>query len=131
MSESPLILIVEDYENKQYLARLVLERDGCRVDLAGTLVEALYRISIRPPDLILIDIRLGGEDRGSFTSRLKANPATATIPIVALTAPAMAGDRKELLAAGFEGYISKPIDTRTFTAQVRRHLPQQGSPKAA
>ena len=59
----------------------------------------------------------------------KANPVTATIPIVALTA--MAGDKEEFLAAGCEGYIAKPIDTRTFTAQVRRHLPQASSPKAA
>jgi CheY-like chemotaxis protein len=76
----------------------------------------------RVPDLILMDIQLPGLDGLSFTRTLKADPSTEPIPIVALTAHAMNGDREQSLAAGCVGYISKPIDTRTFGRQVREFL---------
>jgi len=74
------------------------------------------------PDLILMDIQLPGQDGLSFTRQLKADGSTASIPIVALTAHAMSGDRSVALGAGCAGYISKPIDTRTFGSMVRRYL---------
>src|SRR5438128_9210885 len=117
-----LILIVEDNEANQLLARAVLEMAGYRVDVAGAAPDALKRLSARTPDLILMDIQLPGQDGLSFTRQLKADPATAPIPIVALTAHAMSGDRGVALGAGCAGYISKPIDTRTFGAQIRRFL---------
>jgi CheY-like chemotaxis protein len=122
VSEPRRILVVEDNEVNQVLARAVLEREGYRVDVAANSAEALLRVSARLPDLILMDIQLGGEDGLALTRRLKADPATAMIPIVALTALAMAGDRERALNAGCEGYISKPINTRTFPAQVRGYV---------
>ena len=122
MSEPRLILAVEDNIVNQLLARSVLEREGYLVELAATAAEAMDRLSAHAPDLILMDIQLGGDDGLELTRRLKADPATAMIPIVALTALAMAGDREQTLAAGCVGYISKPINTRTFPALVRGYL---------
>jgi CheY-like chemotaxis protein len=122
VSEPRLILVVEDNSVNQLLALSVLEREGYRVDLAANAAEAMSRLAARAPDLILMDIQLGGDDGLDLTRRLKADPATAMIPIVALTALAMAGDREQTLAAGCAGYISKPINTRTFPALVRSYL---------
>ncbi len=116
------ILVVEDNDANQMLAQTVLERDGFAVDLASTTAEARERLSARHPDLILMDIQLPGQDGLSFARQLKGDPATAFIPIVALTAHAMTGDREDTLAAGCDGYIAKPIDTRTLGEQVRRYL---------
>ena len=122
MNVSPLILVVDDNDAGLLLARSVLELNGFRVDSAGSLKEVLERLNAGRPDLILMDIQLPGEDGLAVTRLLKADPATASIPIVALTAHAMAGDREQALAAGCSGYISKPIDTRTFGDQVREFL---------
>jgi two-component system cell cycle response regulator DivK len=121
-TEPSLILVVDDYVDNHILARFVLERDGYRVDVAGSSAEAQQRLDVRLPDLILMDIQLSGEDGLTLTRRLKADPATAGIRIVALTALAMPGDEAQALAAGCEGHITKPINTRTFAAQVRRYL---------
>ena len=118
-----LILIVEDNEANQLLARAVLEMAGYRVDVAGAAPDALKRLSARTPDLILMDLQLPGQDGLAFTRQLKANPKTAGIPIVAVTAHAMKGDREDALAAGCAGYIAKPIDTRTFGETVRQFIP--------
>ena len=123
MSRAPLILLVEDNEVNQLLTSSVLEREGFAVDVAGNSLQALERLRARKPDLILMDIQLPGMDGLSFTRNLKSDPATALIPVVALTAHAMNGDREQSLAAGCVGYISKPIDTRTFGSQVRELLP--------
>ena len=120
---SPLILAVDDNEAGLLLARSVLEKNGFVVDTAGSSPEVLERINARRPDLILMDIQLPGQDGLALTRQLKADPATAAIPIVALTAHAMAGDREQALAAGCSAYISKPIDTRTFGTLVRSLLP--------
>ena len=122
MGASPLILVVDDNEAGLLLACSVLELDGFRVDTASSLKEVLERLSAARPDLILMDVQLPGEDGLAVTRLLKADPDTASITIVALTAHAMVGDRKEAVAAGCSGYISKPIDTRTFGAQVREFL---------
>ena len=122
MTSPPLILVVEDNEVNQLLTASVLEREGFEVDLAGSSVEAMERLDSRKPDLILMDIQLPGMDGLALTRRLKADPGTANITVVALTAHAMSGDREQTLAAGCAGYISKPIDTRTFGSQVREFL---------
>jgi len=122
VSESIRVLVVEDNPANQLLAASVLEREGIEVDLAGTASEATECINTMLPALILMDLQLPGQNGLDFTRQLKANPTTAVIPIVALTANAMNGDREMALAAGCDGYISKPIDTRTFGALVRQYL---------
>jgi CheY-like chemotaxis protein len=116
---SSLILVVDDNDGGLLLARAVLEREGFRVDSAGSAEEVLERLNARLPDLILMDVQLPGQDGLSLTRQLKADLATAGIPIVALTAHAMASDRDEALSAGCAGYISKPLDTRTLGDLVR------------
>ena len=122
MSARQLILVVEDNEANQLLTRSVLELEGYAVEVAGSANEAFEVLRERTPDLILMDVQLPGEDGLSTTRRLKADPVTATIPVVALTAHAMAGDREQALGAGCAGYISKPIDTRTFGMAVKEFL---------
>jgi two-component system cell cycle response regulator len=117
-----LILVVEDNEANQLLASSVLEREGFRVEIAGSAQEALEKLSVMPPDLILMDVQMPGVDGLTFTRRLKADQKTAAIPIVALTALAMRGDRERTLDAGCAGYIPKPINTRTFATEVRHFL---------
>ncbi|HEX9560300.1 MAG TPA: response regulator [Candidatus Dormibacteraeota bacterium] len=119
MSKSSLILVVDDNDAGLLLTCAVLQLDGFQVDSASSSTEVLERLRARRPDLILMDVQMPGQDGLSLTRQLKADPATVTIPIVALTAHAMAGDRELALAAGCSGYISKPIDTRTFGDQVR------------
>jgi len=80
-----------------------------------------------PPALILMDLRLPGIDGYAALRQVKEDPRTAHIPIVALTAQAMRGDKEAVLAAGFDGYISKPIDIRTFSQTVARVLAKGGS----
>jgi CheY-like chemotaxis protein len=124
---SSLILVVDDNDAGLLLTCAVLQLDGFRVDSASSSKEVLERLHARRPDLILMDVQMPGQDGLSLTRQLKADPATVTIPIVALTAHAMAGDRELALAAGCSGYISKPIDTRTFGDQVRAFLPAASS----
>ncbi len=122
MKARSLILVVEDNEANQMLVRAVLELDGFDVRIAGSGPEALDVLRDCAPDLILMDVQLPGQDGLTLTRLIKAGPATAAIPIVALTAHAMTGDRELALDAGCIAYISKPIDTRTFGVQVKQFL---------
>lgn len=118
----PFVLVVEDNETNQMLTMAVLLRDGYRVRTAGSADEALAIIGSERPDIILMDLQLPGQDGLAFTRALKADPATAAIPVVAMTAHVMLGDEAQALAAGCAGYIAKPIDTRTLSGDVRRYL---------
>jgi CheY-like chemotaxis protein len=122
MSHQPLVLVVEDNDANQLLARSVLEREGYQVEVAGAADEALEKMAERLPNLILMDVQLPGQDGLSLTRTLKADPTTANIPVIGLTAHAMTGDREHTIAAGCAGYISKPIDTRTLGKQIREIL---------
>lgn len=122
MKRQSLVLVVEDNEANQMLARAVLELEGYRVEIAGSAPELRELLRGAVPDLVLMDVQLPGQDGLSLTRELKAEAATACIPIVALTAHAMTGDRELALKAGCAGYIAKPIDTRTFGQQVRTFL---------
>ncbi|HYL07339.1 MAG TPA: response regulator [Candidatus Udaeobacter sp.] len=122
MTVGSVILVVEDNEANQMLARAVLELDGHRVEIAGSAPEAIDYLRYTTPDLILMDVQLPGLDGLSLTRRLKADPATAGIPVVALTAHAMRGDREQALSAGCAGYIPKPIEVRTFASEIRAFL---------
>ena len=131
MSDEPWILLVEDNEANRMLACAVLERDGLSVRWAGSAQAARKLLSAGRPALVLMDIQLPGMDGLSFTRELKADPATSTIPVVAVTAHAMEADRELAIAAGCDGYIFKPIDVRTFGALVRGYMWKPGLPKAA
>jgi len=127
-----LVLVVEDNEANQMLARAVLEREGYRVEIAGAADEALEKVREKPPNLILMDIELPGQDGLSLARQLKAASSTANIPIIALTAYAMRGDREATIAAGCAGYIAKPIDTSRFGDQIREILaPVRGNDSPA
>jgi CheY-like chemotaxis protein len=119
------ILVVDDNDAGAFLVSSVLELDGFVVDSADSSGEVLQRLKDRLPDLILMDVQLPGQDGLSLTRQLLADPATAGIPIVALTANAMPDDRERALAAGCIGYITKPIDTRTLSDQIRDYLPAE------
>ena len=122
MNTPARILVVDDNEAGRMLACAVLQIEGFQVDSAGSAQEVLERLSVAIPDLILMDVQLPGLDGLSLTRQLRADPTTAAIAIVALTAHAMAGDREQALEAGCVGYIPKPIDTRTLGDQVREIL---------
>ena len=122
MSEGPRILVVDDSEANRLLASTVLERDGYRISVAGSATEVLERLAEQIPDLILMDVRLPGQDGLSLTRQLKADPATSSIPVVALTANVVGGYLEECLEAGCSGYISKPIDIKTFGELVGEFL---------
>ena len=117
-----LVLVVEDNPMNLMLTRAVLERGGFRTEAAQSAEDALHQLQLSRPDLILMDVELPGRDGLSLTRQLKADPATAGIPIVAVTAHAMQEDRARVLAAGCDGYITKPISPRSFTAQLEAVL---------
>lgn len=127
----PTILIIEDNPLNLELVRDVLLAAGMKVHEARTSKDGLAAASALTPSLILLDIRLPGMDGYAVLERLRANPATASIPVVALTAQAMVGDREQSLAAGFTDYIPKPIDTRTFADRIRALLDAQGHRRQA
>ncbi len=119
---SDLILVVEDNPTNQMLTTSVLMRDGFETEVADCAEDALVCIKARRPDLILMDVQLPGMDGLTFTSSLRSVPEASGIPVVALTSHAMMGDRETALAAGCSGYMSKPIDTRTLSRDLRAIL---------
>jgi len=116
------ILIVDDNPVNVKLTANVLERDGYEILQAADALQALAIIGQTPPDLILIDISLPGMDGLTLTRRLKADPATRHIIMVALTAFAMKGDDQKAWDAGCDGYITKPIDTRKLPLRIAEIL---------
>ena len=114
-----LILVVEDNEKNLKLARDLLEYNGFKTLEATTAVGGLDLATLHMPLVILMDIQLPDMDGVRALGCLRAEPRTATIPVVALTAFAMNQDRERFINAGFDGYISKPIDVRHFAEQVR------------
>lgn len=116
------ILLVEDNPQNRRLAQFLLHAHGYRVDEATTGEAALALARTHVPALILMDLQLPGVDGYAVTQRLKEDTSTAAIPVVALTAYAMPGDREKALAAGCAGYIAKPIDTKAFPAAVQGYL---------
>jgi CheY-like chemotaxis protein len=118
------ILAVDDNPTNLKLVTTVLKIAGHRIFTAEDADSTLKIIAITPLDLILMDLALPGMDGLSLTKKLKADEKTRHIPIIALTAFAMKGDDKKAYAAGCDGYIAKPINTRTFPQQVARYLPK-------
>lgn len=119
------ILVVEDNDMNMQLVEFLLEEGGYRIVKATSGEEALAITRDGPgraPDLILMDIHLPGMDGLSVVRAIKADERTARIPILALTAHAMRGDKDRFLEAGCDGYISKPIDVKTFIASIERYM---------
>jgi len=119
---SDLILIVEDNEKNMKLARDLLTYHGFEIAEATTAEDGLALARERMPRLILMDIQLPGMDGVTALAHLRAEGATANIPVVALTASVMKEDRERFDKAGFDGFITKPIDVRAFPQQVRDHV---------
>ena len=115
-----LILIVEDNEKNLKLVRDVLQFKGYRTLEAETAHDAIALATEHLPDLILMDIQLPDMDGVTALGRLRAEPVTAALRVVALTAFAMRDDRERFLAAGFDGYMTKPIEVRQFPEFIRQ-----------
>jgi CheY-like chemotaxis protein len=114
------ILVVEDNDKNMKLFRDVLTAKGYRILEAWLAEEALALAAQRTPDLVLMDIALPDLDGMEALSRLRADRRTASIPVLALTAQAMHGDRERFLAAGFDDYISKPVNIGQLIGVVSR-----------
>jgi CheY-like chemotaxis protein len=117
-----IVLVVEDNFVNLKLITILLTKAGHTVHAAIDAEEAQKLLVTLHPTLILMDIQLPGMDGLTLTHLLKTNPATHHIPVIALTAYAMRGDDTKALQAGCDGYISKPIDTRTFLSQLTDYL---------
>jgi CheY-like chemotaxis protein len=119
---SKRILIVDDNPTNLKLVAYLVRANGYDVDTAGDAEQAVAAIAANPPALILMDLQLPGVDGLELTRRLKADPATRNIKIIAVTAYAMKGDQEKALAAGCDAYVTKPIDTRGLPAVIASQL---------
>jgi two-component system cell cycle response regulator DivK len=122
MSETPglRVLLVEDNEQNLELAQFLLEEAGLTVEPARNAFEARMALQRRPPSVVLMDIDLPGIDGLDLVNEIRRKPEWRGLPVIALTAHAMRGDRERFLAGGCNGYISKPIQVGSFVADVRR-----------
>jgi len=116
------VLVVEDNDDNRALVVKVLSRGGYRVLEAVSGEQALETAGRDRPDLVLMDLNLAGMSGFEATRALKADPALCRVPVVALTAYAMVGDRERALEAGCDGYLSKPVDVRRLPEQVESFL---------
>jgi CheY-like chemotaxis protein len=116
------ILIVEDNENNRNLLRDILTFHGYEVTVASDGQEGVDLARQLMPDLILMDIQMPGLDGMTAGRILKGDPATSGLNIIALTSFAMQGDREKFMAAGFDGYLSKPVNTRELPGMIKRWL---------
>ncbi len=118
----PRVLVVDDNPLNVVLAAHVLQSDGFDVDSAEDAAVAIDRITRQRPDVVLMDIQMPDIDGLAALHRLRASALGQGLVIVAFTAYAMKGDEHRLLAAGFDGYIAKPIDVATFGRTVRTYV---------
>jgi CheY-like chemotaxis protein len=116
------ILLVEDDDTNRKLVRIVLGGARYRISEAVSVEQALALLQHEKPDLLLLDIRLGDGSGLDVIRHVRANPAFDQVPALAITAQAMKDDESRFLAAGFDGYLSKPIDTRRLPEVVERFL---------
>jgi two-component system cell cycle response regulator DivK len=117
----PQVLVVEDNERNMTLFRDVLKASGYRTLEATTGERAVELVIEHGPELVLMDIQLPGIDGVEALDRLRADVRTASVPVLALTAQAMEGDRDRFLAAGFDGYLSKPVNIADLVATVKSY----------
>jgi CheY-like chemotaxis protein len=126
VARAQLILVVEDDSANRDYARAVLEGKGFEIEAVESAEQALVFIGRRPPDLILMDIQLPGMDGLELTRRLKGDPATEPIPIVAMTGQTMPIHQHAAMAAGCAGFIEKPATPATLTSEVMAHVKGEG-----
>jgi CheY-like chemotaxis protein len=119
------ILVIEDNEQNMYLMTYLLEKNGFDVIQAREAEQGIALAAERRPDLILLDIQLPDVDGYTVAKRLRSDPVSAAIPIIAVTSFAMLGDREKSLAAGCNAHIEKPIDPDTFLDQISGYLPSR------
>jgi CheY-like chemotaxis protein len=120
MDES--ILVVDDNADNRDLTQILLECEGFEVRMAENAAQALSLLETFRPKLILMDVQLPEMDGLALTRRLRRDPSLRGVIIVALSAYAMEADKRNARAAGCDGYITKPINTRTFVGTVRRYM---------
>jgi two-component system cell cycle response regulator DivK len=120
------VVVVEDNVRSRRLVRDLLELNGFDIVEAESAEEALEAIQDTRPDLVLLDIQLPGMDGVAALRVLRADPRTAEVPAIAVTAYAMRGDEERLLEEGFDAYIAKPIDTRAFVPRLLAVLEARG-----
>jgi CheY-like chemotaxis protein len=119
------ILIVEDNSLNRLLVHDILELRGHQVVEAATVDEACQALEAQRPDLLLLDVQIPGGGGEAVIREVRGRAELADLPIVAVTSLAMPGDRERLLSIGFQGYLSKPIDTRTFGPAVESYIRQR------
>lgn len=117
------LLVIEDNPDNLELMSYLLRAFGHQVALAGDGAEGLAAMAGGGFDLVVCDVHLPRLDGYAVAQHMKSDPVLAAVPLVAVTALAMVGDRDKVLAAGFDGYISKPITPQTFVEQVEAYLP--------
>jgi two-component system, cell cycle response regulator DivK len=122
---APRIAVIEDNADNRLLIDAILGDLHALEEYAGG-SEALAAMALRPPDLVLLDVSLPGMDGLSVLARMRANAALRAIPVVAVTAHAMIGDRERYLAAGFDGYVAKPIVDEQVLVEIVQHLLEKG-----
>ena len=122
MNEIKKILYVEDTFENRLLIRRILQAEGYIVLEAENADHALDVLKSETPDLILMDINMPNIDGYTLTEQLRTIPRLEKIPIIALTANVMRGDRERTIAAGCNGYIQKPIDVDSFSEQIDRYI---------
>lgn len=122
MSDKKTVLYVEDNPDNRSLIRRVLEAEGYNVVEAPNALVALKMLEASSPDLILMDINMPDMDGYTLTAKIRALPAHTRVPIVAVTANVMRGDREKSLEAGCDGYIQKPIDIDNLPHQIERYM---------
>jgi two-component system cell cycle response regulator DivK len=125
MNTNATILYVEDNADNRLLIRRILQAEGFNMLEAPNAAQALQMVQTQPPDLILMDISMPDMDGYTLTARLKAMPDLKTVPVIALTANVMRGDRERSLEAGCDGYIQKPIDIDNLVFQVNHFLAEK------
>jgi CheY-like chemotaxis protein len=116
------VLLADDHEPTLQFYADLLRQQGCHVDLARTGEEVLARARATRPDVAVLDIQMPGMDGLTAIRQIRANPALASVPIIALTALAMPGDRERCLGAGANTYLSKPVGLRTLVASIAELL---------
>ncbi|MES2974421.1 MAG: response regulator [Pseudomonadota bacterium] len=122
----PRVLVIEDNMPNRDLARYLLEANGYACDEAHDGETALQMVLTSRPDLVICDLQLPGIDGFEVLRGLRAQPGLLGVPVVAVTAYAMVGDRERILAAGFDGYIGKPIDPQRFVSEIAGYLRRGG-----
>jgi CheY-like chemotaxis protein len=122
MKKRPVVLVIEDNPPNLELVQFLLEESGWTVRTAMTAEEGRRAVGESIPDLILMDVLLPDEDGLTLAQEFRTRKGLESLPIIALTAHAMRGDRERFLAGGFTGYLSKPIEVSRFVGEVRSFL---------